>query len=87
MTLVVMSIVLGIATSTWFRIIESSTVDAAANQLAADLRLAHTRSTNELRDWRVQIFTDRGVPDQADYEVKDRPPISPPTGHCRRTAW
>ena len=70
MTIVVMSIVLGIATSTWFRIIESSTVDSAANQLAADLRLAHTRSTNELTDWRVQIFTDRGDPAQADYVVK-----------------
>lgn len=69
MTIVVMGIVLAIASSTWFRIIESRTVDSAANQLAADLRLAHTRATNELTDWRVQIFTDRGDPSQVDYKV------------------
>jgi hypothetical protein len=44
-------------------------VDSAANQLAADLRLAQTRSTNELTDWRVQFFTDRGNPAQTDYKV------------------
>lgn len=69
MTLVVMGILLAIASSTWFRVIESRTVDSAANQLAADLRLAHTRSTNELTDWRVQIFTNRVGPDQTDYKV------------------
>lgn len=70
MTIVVMGIVFAIASSTWFRIIESRTVDAAANQLAADLRLAHTRASNELTEWRVQIFTDRGDPAQVDYMVK-----------------
>jgi prepilin-type N-terminal cleavage/methylation domain-containing protein len=65
----IMGILFGIATSTWFGIIESRTVDSAANQLAVDLRLAHTRSTNELTDWRVQIFTDRGDPAQTDYKL------------------
>ena len=69
MTIAVLGILLTIASSTWFRVIESRTVDSAANQLAADLRLAHTRSTNELTDWRVQIFTDRGDPGQTDYKV------------------
>ena len=69
MTIVVLGILLTIASSTWFRAIESRTVDSAANQLAADLRLAHTRSSNELTDWRVQIFTDRGDPGQTDYKV------------------
>jgi prepilin-type N-terminal cleavage/methylation domain-containing protein len=69
-TIVVMGMVLTIATSTWFRVIESRTVDSAANQLAAEMRLAHTRSTNELTDWRVQIFPDRVGPDQTDYAVK-----------------
>jgi prepilin-type N-terminal cleavage/methylation domain-containing protein len=69
MTIVVMGIVLAIASSTWFRVIESRTVDSAANQLASDLRLAHTRSTNELTDWRVQIFTNRGDPGQIDYRL------------------
>jgi len=69
MTIVVMGIVIAIASSTWFRVVESRTVDSAANQLASDLRLAHTRATNQLTDWRVQIFTDRGDPGQADYKV------------------
>lgn len=69
MTIVVLGILLTIASSTWFRVIESRTVDSAANQLAADLRLAHTRSSNELTDWRVQIFTNRGDPGQTDYKV------------------
>ena len=68
-TIIIMGLVLAIASSTWFRIIESRTVDSAANQLASDLRLAHTRATNELTDWRVQIFTDRGDPGQMDYKV------------------
>lgn len=70
MTIIVMGIVFAIASSTWFRIIESRTVDSAANQVAADLRLAHTRATNELADWRVQIFTGRRDPAQVDYMVK-----------------
>ena len=67
--ILIMGILLGIATSTWFRIIESRTVDSAANQLAGDLRLAHTRATNELTDWRVQIFLGRTNPSQVDYRL------------------
>src|SRR5215207_7543481 len=74
MTIVVMGIVIAIASSTWFRVVESRTVDSAANQLASDLRLANTRATNQLTDWRVQIFTDRGDPGQADYMVKGPTP-------------
>ena len=70
MTIVIMGILLAIASSTWFRFIESRTVDSAANQLAADLRLANTRATNQLTDWRVQIFLGRSDPAQADYVVK-----------------
>ena len=41
--IIIMGIVLSIASSTWFRVVESRRVDSATNQLAADLRLAHTR--------------------------------------------
>ena len=41
--IIIMCIVLSIASSTWFRVVESRRVDSATNQLAADLRLAHTR--------------------------------------------
>jgi Tfp pilus assembly protein FimT len=64
-----MGIVFAIASSSWFGVVESRQVDSAANQLASDLRLANTRATNELTDWRVQIFTDRGNPSQMDYKV------------------
>jgi hypothetical protein len=33
-------------------------VDSAANQLASDLRLAHTSATNQLTDWRVVLNVD-----------------------------
>ena len=55
MTIVVMGIVLAIASSTWFRVIESRTVDSAANQMVSELRLAHSKATNRLTTWRVEI--------------------------------
>jgi len=47
-TIILMIILLGIATSSWFRVVEIRRVDAATNQLAADLRLAHSKATNRL---------------------------------------
>lgn len=52
-TIVILGIVLAIASSSWFGVVESRAVDSAANQLAADLRLAHSSATNQLRDWAV----------------------------------
>jgi Tfp pilus assembly protein FimT len=52
-TIVVLGILLSIATSTWISTVESRRADSAANQFASDLRLAHTRATNQLTDWRV----------------------------------
>ena len=56
--IIVMSILFAIATSTWFRVVESRRVDSATNQVAADLRLAHTRATNRLEDWRMEMDAD-----------------------------
>jgi prepilin-type N-terminal cleavage/methylation domain-containing protein len=47
-TIILMGILFGIASSTWFGVVESRRVDSATNQLAADLRLAHTEATNRL---------------------------------------
>jgi Tfp pilus assembly protein FimT len=47
-TIIIMGIVFGIATSTWFKVAESRRVDSATNQVVADLRLAHTQATNRL---------------------------------------
>lgn len=52
-TIVIMGILFGIATSSWFGVVEGRAVDSATNQVAADLRLAHTRATNQLVDWGV----------------------------------
>ena len=47
---IIMGIVFAIASSTWSNIVEVRQVDAATNQVAADLRLAHSRATNRLAD-------------------------------------
>ena len=46
--IILMGIVFGIASSTWFGVVEGRRVDSGTNTLAADLRLAHTRATNRL---------------------------------------
>lgn len=49
----IMGILAAIAIPMWWSVIESRNVDSAANQLASDLRLAHTRASNQLTEWRV----------------------------------
>jgi len=51
--IVLMGIIFTIASSTWFGLVESRRVDSAANQMVSDLRLAHTRATNQLTTWAV----------------------------------
>lgn len=46
--IILMAIVFGIASSTWFSVVEGRRVDSATNQLAADLRQAHSKATNRL---------------------------------------
>jgi prepilin-type N-terminal cleavage/methylation domain-containing protein len=69
--IVLMGILFAIASSTWFGVIESRRVDSAANQLASDLRLAHTRATNQLSDWQVVMYLGRGDEGQGmeDYKL------------------
>ncbi len=64
-TVAILGILLAIAMSMWNSVIESRRVDSAANQLASDLRLAHTSATNQLTDWRV-VYTE----DSPDYELR-----------------
>jgi len=56
----IVGILIAIAIITWLGILERRRVDAAAKQLATDLRLANTSATNQLTDWRVVL-----VPEQA----------------------
>jgi prepilin-type N-terminal cleavage/methylation domain-containing protein len=57
-TIIMMGIIFAIASSTWFGVVEGRRVDSATNQLAADLRLAHTRATNRLEQWQVVLYGD-----------------------------
>lgn len=52
-TIAIMGILAAIGVASWLGLLEQRRVDSAANQVAADLRLAHSRATNQLTDWRV----------------------------------
>jgi prepilin-type N-terminal cleavage/methylation domain-containing protein len=58
-TVAILGILLAIAIIVWLGLVESRRVDAAANQLASDLRLAHTSAANQLTDWRVVLVPER----------------------------
>ncbi len=59
-TIVIMGILAAIAVSFWEDVVEARRVDSAANQLVADLRLAHTSAANRLAQW--QVVTDTATP-------------------------
>src|SRR5919107_292642 len=54
-TIIIMGIVFAIASSTWFGLVENRGVNSATNQIVADLRQAHTKATNRLEDWRIEM--------------------------------
>ena len=54
-TIIIMGIVSAMAISTWSSVIEHGRVDSATNQLAADLRLAHSKATNRLTPQTVTL--------------------------------
>jgi prepilin-type N-terminal cleavage/methylation domain-containing protein len=59
-TIVIMGILAAIAVPSWFGVVEGRNVDSATNQLASDLRLAHTSATNRLAPARVE-FSNTGA--------------------------
>src|SRR5829696_6284481 len=61
--IIIMGIVFSIASSTWFRVVESRRVDSATNQMVSELRRAHTSSTNRLEDWKVDLQANSGTYD------------------------
>jgi Tfp pilus assembly protein FimT len=66
----IMGILAAIAIPTWWSVVEGRNVDSAVNQLVSDLRLAHTRATNQLTAWRVVMYPDRGDQSQGiDYRL------------------
>ena len=70
-TILVMGILFAIATASWQNLIEGRRVASAANQVKADLRLAHSSATNRLASAYI-VFRRDGSPvscngQQADY--------------------
>ncbi len=57
----IVSIILAVGIIVLLALLERWRVEAAADQFAADLRLAHTRATQQLTDWRV-VFMPDGTP-------------------------
>lgn len=53
--IVLLGIVLAISSSSWFGVVEGRQVDSATNQLAADLRQAHSKATNRLASQTVTL--------------------------------
>jgi Tfp pilus assembly protein FimT len=53
--LAILGVLLAIAVIVFLALLERWRVEAAAKQLAADMRLAHGKATNGLTDWRVVL--------------------------------
>ncbi len=69
-TIAIMGILLAIGIIIFLGLLERWRVDAATNQLKADLRLAHTNATNQLTDWRVVLVPEREGEDEGpDYHL------------------
>lgn len=78
-TIAIIGILIAIAIIIWLGLLEQRRVDAATNQLVADLRLAHSSASNQLTDWRVVLNPEKadesGDPDY--YMVKLAQPYDP----------
>lgn len=56
-TIAIVGILVAIAVIILLALLERWRVNAAIEQLAADMRLAHARATNQLTDWRLVMTT------------------------------
>ncbi len=83
-TIAILGILIAIGIIALLGLLEQRRVDAATNQLKADLRLAHTAATNGLTDTRVVLVPDNGDEEEGpDYHVvklaAPYPDAAPPT--------
>lgn len=93
--IVILGILLAIAIIVWLGLLEQRRVDAATDQLRADLRLAHASATNQLTDWRVVLVPDKAGEDEgpdyylvklaAPYPATATPAVDPKTPPKPRT--
>ncbi|MEJ7631436.1 MAG: hypothetical protein WKF28_02950 [Rubrobacteraceae bacterium] len=79
MVIAILGILLAIGVIILLALLERWRVEAATNQLVADLRLAHTHASNELTDWRVVVLLgQKEEDDEPDYYlVKLKTPYPP----------
>jgi prepilin-type N-terminal cleavage/methylation domain-containing protein len=54
----ILGILVAVASSSWYGVVEGMQVDSATNQLAADLRQAHSRAINTLAPQTVDLAGD-----------------------------
>lgn len=66
-TIVILGILTIIVVLILLALLERWRVNAAANQLAADMRLAHHSATSQLTDWRVVLVPEQGDSENPDY--------------------
>ncbi len=64
MVIAILGILLAIGVIILLALLERWRVEAATNQLVADLRLAHTSASNQLTDWRVVALFGREEEDE-----------------------
>ena len=87
-TIVILGILTAIAVIIWLGILEQRRVTAAADQLANDMRLAHTSAVNQLTDWRIVLAPSKKDEDEgADYymvrlKAPNTPDSSPTVDEC-----
>jgi prepilin-type N-terminal cleavage/methylation domain-containing protein len=55
LVVVLIGILVAVASSSWYGVVEGRQVDSATNQLAADLRQAHSRAINRLAPQTVEL--------------------------------
>jgi len=82
----IIGILVAIASSSWFGVVEGRQVDSATNQLVADLRQAHSKAINRLAPQTVELvggsseYTITGVagtPDMDEEPDEDEVVVSP----------
>jgi Tfp pilus assembly protein FimT len=77
-TVIILGILFAITSSSWSGLVESRRVDSATNQLAADLRLAHSRAANRLAQQTLTLtagsseYTVTGIPGTRDLDDSDQ---------------
>ena len=65
----ILGILIAIGIIIFLELLERWRVDAATDQLVADLRLAHTNATNQLTDWRVVLDPKKAEGNVPDYHM------------------